>query len=167
VTGAFDAFRWRVPLQAADGGALLVAKMEELIGLGAGKEPALAHADAAGAAQAARSAPGIAARPEATAATAAAIAPTRGLLPVAIGAEPAVAPARGAAHAETQAAAGKDSAAVAASAQRPEAERRSGIRPRPTEPKIFVSPRAPDDPGPDGSGDELKLGALRASGAKA
>jgi HemY protein len=45
VTGALDAFRWRVPVEAIDkrAGALLSAKMEALVGLGAGA-PALARA---------------------------------------------------------------------------------------------------------------------------
>src|SRR5215831_12116138 len=44
VTGALDAFRWRVPVEAIDksAGALLSAKMEALVGFAAG-EPALAH----------------------------------------------------------------------------------------------------------------------------
>jgi HemY protein len=49
VTGALDAFRWRVPVEAIDqpAGALLAAKVEALVGLGAGAEPALGHAGAA------------------------------------------------------------------------------------------------------------------------
>ena len=49
VTGALDAFRWRVPVEAIDApaGALLSAKVEALVGLGAGGEPALAHAGSA------------------------------------------------------------------------------------------------------------------------
>ena len=43
VTGALDAFRWRVPVEE-QGGALLAAKVEALAGLGAGPEPALEHA---------------------------------------------------------------------------------------------------------------------------
>jgi HemY protein len=48
VTGALDAFRWRVPVEAIDqpAGALLAAKVEALVGLGASAEPALAHAGA-------------------------------------------------------------------------------------------------------------------------
>src|SRR5262249_51911058 len=44
VTGALDAFRWRVPVEAIDqpAGALLSAKLGALIGFAAG-EPALAH----------------------------------------------------------------------------------------------------------------------------
>ena len=40
VTGALDAFRWRVPVEERAGGALLTAKVEALVGLGAGAEPA-------------------------------------------------------------------------------------------------------------------------------
>ena len=51
VTGALDAFRWRVPVEAAaSGGALLSAKVEALVGLGAGREPAHRASDAAAAA---------------------------------------------------------------------------------------------------------------------
>jgi HemY protein len=46
VTGALDAFRWRVPVEE-HGGALLAAKVEALAGLGAGPEPALEHAGTA------------------------------------------------------------------------------------------------------------------------
>jgi HemY protein len=48
VTGALDAFRWRVPVEAVDGqaGRLLSAKVEALAGLGARPETALAHAGA-------------------------------------------------------------------------------------------------------------------------
>ena len=44
VTGALDAFRWRVPVEVIDapGGALLAAKVEALVGLGAAAEPRLA-----------------------------------------------------------------------------------------------------------------------------
>ena len=44
VTGALDAFRWRVPVEVIDapGGALLAAKDEALVGLGAATEPRLA-----------------------------------------------------------------------------------------------------------------------------
>jgi HemY protein len=46
VTGALDAFRWRVPVEE-HGGALLAAKVEALAGLGAGPEPTLELAGAA------------------------------------------------------------------------------------------------------------------------
>jgi HemY protein len=44
VTGALDAFSWRVPVAAVGepAGALVRAKVEALVGLGAGAEPALA-----------------------------------------------------------------------------------------------------------------------------
>ena len=47
VTGALDAFRWRVPVEAADEGAaaLLSAKVEALVGLGAEAEPVIEHRD--------------------------------------------------------------------------------------------------------------------------
>src|SRR5215475_12710724 len=45
VTGALDAFRWRVPVEAIDkpAGALLSAKLGTLVGFAAAGEPALAH----------------------------------------------------------------------------------------------------------------------------
>ena len=45
VTGALDSFRWRVPVEAIDApaGAILAAKVEALVGLGAGGDQALAH----------------------------------------------------------------------------------------------------------------------------
>jgi HemY protein len=48
VTGALDAFRWRVPVEAIDkpAGALLSAKLGALVGFAAGSEPALAHRSA-------------------------------------------------------------------------------------------------------------------------
>ncbi|HEY7084150.1 MAG TPA: heme biosynthesis HemY N-terminal domain-containing protein [Hyphomicrobiaceae bacterium] len=48
VTGALDAFRWRVPVEAIDkpAGALLSAKLGALVGFAVGNEPALAHRSA-------------------------------------------------------------------------------------------------------------------------
>ena len=45
MSGALDAFRWRVPVEAVDApaGALLSAKVEALVGLGAEADPALAN----------------------------------------------------------------------------------------------------------------------------
>src|SRR5262249_26979791 len=40
-------------------------------------------------------------------------------------------------------------------------------RPRTRQPEVFIPPRPPDDPGPEGSADDLSLGGFRASGAKA
>ena len=45
VTGALDAFRWRVPVEET-GGAVLTARAEAMAALGAGSEPLIAHPDA-------------------------------------------------------------------------------------------------------------------------
>ena len=164
-TGAFDAFRWRAPLEALDGpaGALLAAKMEELVGIGAGKvdkDVSSAHAGASGRSLDAapeKSKEGLGA-PAVRVADAREDrdAPARGSVPTAIATEPVVEPARV-----------KEAARVAAppvvgdAAPRQPGLERKGGQPRTLEPRIFVSPPAPDDPGPDAGGDELEIGALR------
>jgi HemY protein len=157
VTGALDAFRWRVPAEAIDApaGALLKAKVEALVGLGAGSEPALEHAKSADAATAHAETIEVAQKP-----------------PVPV--EPASVPPSGPtkpvdlpvhrASAETAPAGGnaQDHPAHAVLVEREgQASIRSGEealpkpvisqkRPRKTvEPKIFIPPRAPDDPGPE------------------
>jgi len=214
VTGALDAFRWRVPVEAIDkrAGALLSAKMGALVGLGAGA-PALAHAAAGSATpvtpteaptqappQATQSStlapsltPALAMGPSDAPACAATptghSAPMRDTGPTATATEPK----DGAAHAEAEGERqlserlGRAAAAIAASAagaglpgnatgtkdvvaNRPQALPR---RHTTVEPKIFVSPRAPDDPGletePGSRGVDggLELQSSRPGGAKA
>jgi HemY protein len=221
VTGAFDVFRWRVPVAAVDepAGALLSARVEALVGLGAGGEPMLADpakAESAAAfpdvvtaevitqpaaapieAPASLTAP---TRPAAVPASAPAEAsPIAARAPAERSPPPASVPAGGAdrlAHAKTEAddlkerieqAAERAAAAIAgpkpavpkpavpktappkpAAAKAPPA---APERPRNAgEPKIFVPPRAPDDPGPDPTGatdDGVEFGPFRPSGAKA
>ena len=166
VTGAFDAFRWRVPVEPVDGpaGALLAAKMEELVGIGADKEAALA--DAGTSAQAHGAAPekgGESGGPTALAAEATGRGePARGSVPTTVTAEPLAEPAR-----VRDAARVAEPPIVSDGAPRQPGQERRGGQARTFEPKIFVSPRAPDDPGPEGGGEELEIGALRPSGAKA
>ena len=166
VTGAFDAFRWRVPVEPVDGpaGALLAAKMEELVGIGADKGAALA--DAGTSAQTPSTAPeksGEGLQPTALAAEATGKGePARASVPTTVTAEPLAEPVRV-----------KDAARVAEppvdsdGASRQAGLERRGGQPRTFEPKIFVSPRAPDDPGPESGGEELEIGSLRPFGAKA
>jgi len=171
VTGALDAFRWRVPGEAVDtpAAARLAARVEALAGLGvvaassalAGEErpePAartlevVPRTEPAPAADTGRSAPSLPAKPAsqpapADTAPAAAAAPP----------QPAAVPA----------------VAAAPAPEEPPARPAAPAMPRRArkviEPRIFVSPRPPDDPGPDPApeGEGLDLGPLRPSGAKA
>ena len=198
VTGALDAFRWRVPVEE-QGGALLAAKVEALAGLGAALEPALEHA---GAVKPAAAFPPIETvepleRPAAVAApaeTAVATIPSPATEP-----RPAAAARTSRARARSkddlrerirlaaQRAIAASDTPEAAPAARPAIEKPPAPRPappkpaavkRPTpqpvrvrksgEPKIFVPPRAPDDPGPEATEDSaLDIGPLGPSGAKA
>jgi HemY protein len=175
-TGAFDAFRWRVPLEPLDGpaGALLATKMEELVGIGADKadkDVSLAHAGAIGESLGAapvNSQEGLGA-PAVRVADArlgeekrGRDAPARGSVPTTIASEPVAepAPVKDAARAAAPPVVGD------AALRQPGLERKGGPA-RTLEPRIFVPPRAPDDPGPDAGGDELEIGALRPSAAKA
>jgi HemY protein len=197
VTGALDAFRWRVPVEE-QGGALLAAKVEALAGLGAALEPALEYA---GAVKPAAAFPPIETvepleRPAAVAAPAETAVAT--IPPPATEPRPAAA-ARTSAPGEVeddlrerirlaaQRAIAASDTPEAAPAARPAIEKPPAPRPappkpaavkRPTpqpvrvrksgEPKIFVPPRAPDDPGPEATEDSaLDLGPLGPSGAKA
>src|SRR5262245_50927972 len=165
VTGALDAFRWRVPVEPidADGGALLAAKVEALVGLGASSQltaDASAHAIAA---------PGGPASMNASEAT---------LRP---GPQPSAA-----VEPPTPAAAEAAARSGPTGLAEPATERRAPLRPqaagvsgraatapigraRPAaEPRIFVPPRAPDDPGTGAAEDEeVLVPDLRGSVAKA
>jgi HemY protein len=168
VTGALDAFRWRVPAEASDtpAGALLNAKVKALAGLGGGGEPALTHA-----APAPAGAPQTLDRPTAPAAEAREPEPERPPAPVPVGArsgptasasEPTDrAPADGLAKEDDlgeRIRVAAQRAIAASAAQMAAADPRTGDgavgkkrqtprQPNTIEPKIFVSPRAPDDPG--------------------
>jgi hypothetical protein len=216
VTGALDAFRWRVPVEAIDqpAGALLSAKVEALVGLGAGADPVLAHTSAV---------QPVAAYPPTETAEAvdqpaiASVEPAREAAPLP---KPVVTTPAAAAPAAMPVApppvaanAAVDADVVASTNRSPPAEAvdedelRERIRlaaqraiasssapatvtvkptftkspaPKPAavartqapappprvrktvEPKIFVPPRAPDDPGPDPiDGDDIDTGPLR------
>jgi HemY protein len=174
VTGTLDAFRWRVPVEAIDApkGALLASKVEALVGLGAGGEPALEHRGGDGPTrtfppaqtveaidkpaplpkQEPAAAPKPAAVPavEAVARTPEPPAPIAARIAVDAG-EPAEAPA-----------------AVEDPAPRRRPEPAPAARKKPIETKIFVPPRAPDDPGPEpDESTGLGIGPFRPSEAKA
>ena len=215
VTGALDAFRWRVPVEE-HGGALLAAKVEALAGLGAGLEPALEHAGAAKPAAAFPATETVEAveRPVPVATPAdivVAPVPPPSAEPKPAAAAPASAPREVLPVAARVAAAGdarsggrrlarahkargakgrccvqpsrdrgcddrkpatQKPAPPKPSAPKPAAARRAEAPPararKAGEPKIFVPPRAPDDPGPEATEDSaLEIGPLRPSGAKA
>jgi HemY protein len=220
VTGMLDAFAWRVPVAAVNepAGALLSAKVEALVGLGAGPERALV--DPAKTAATVPEAQTVEAeRQVITVPSAAAVsltAPTRPTTPVeavpaatAAPAEPVPPPAaaersedvdgkrpapgvdddedglreririaaqRAVAASNAQASTAPNAKMSAANAVATSTAKKTPSAPlsRPrksAEPKIFVPPRAPDDPGPDpaspGGDQELGLGPFRPTGAKA
>jgi HemY protein len=182
VTGTLDAFRWRVPVEAIDEpvGALLHAKVEALVGLGAGAEAMLAHQ-------------AIPAAPSAIAIATATVAVPKVSDPVEATIETTLPPAprsetqeRGAEppSIEPVAALKSEPTSLADAAARTEPQVPSSVvrnamaiatskpatRPmqshKVVEPKIFIPPRAPDDPGPD-EAEGLEAGPFRPSEAKA
>jgi len=167
VTGALDAFRWRVPLEAMDkpAGALVAAKVEELVSLGAGQE-----SGPGGVVVTARGAEATAAleqmAPPVSDDGGKPVMAARGSVPSTI--EPAQLrnPARRQAQ---QSDAAQDQGLPDPFPQARAANlERSPMRPAPaTAPKDFVPPRAPDDPGPDASGDDFEFGPYQSSGVKA
>ena len=155
VTGALDAFQWRVPVESVDrgDGEMLAAKLEELVALGGpqGGGPA----DEA-----------VAAKKTVDDAT------TIEVVPITEPVRKADAPAgrtpetRKKSEAAEQKAESVPAAAAAAAARRatasvpPTSSSRSKAQPaseprRKPEPRIFVPPPAPDDPGPEGSQEDI------------
>jgi HemY protein len=161
LTGAFDAFCWRVPAEVeAAAGATLSTRWEELARLDLGKERALDEG-------AATASPLAVLPAEAEALDRPA--------PPKVLAQPGPPEQAKDPGAEAAGEAGRPPALPPAAAAPREAPRQGerspqpgALRPRPSAtPAIFVPPRAPDDPGPDASGDDFELGAFRPSGAKA
>ncbi len=211
VSGALDAFRWRVPVEAVDApaGALLSAKVEALVGLGAEADPALANpasskpaaafppTETAVAIDAPSAVPAEAAREVAAppAPAVVTVAPVREAAPPPKPVEPSPLAASVASDAVTKPARPPQAEApdeddlrerIRLAAQRaiaasnvpePVAAKSAPVKtvpakrmqapppPRPrrtAEPKIFVPPRAPDDPGPEPTdGDGLTASPLR------
>jgi HemY protein len=146
-TGVLDAFRWRVPVEpiGADGGALLAAKVEALVGLGAGAPAPLSPvASVAPTSAELRALDSPASRAPAMLGQAARAANSEGVgRPTnETGQVAALEPVAGA------------QGPASAGARKPGANSR---RVRPAEPKIFVPPRAPDDPGTGAAEDEALL----------
>ena len=168
VSGALDAFQWRVPVETVDkvGDELLAQKIEELVALGAARE-----IDSAAEVQAPTTQTGPAAvnppAREAAAdadvieaeAVAEAAARTALATPEAPAEKPAIAPAAAPAAPAAPSSSGNGSAkpATTSQASAPAAApngSNGGAPVGPTtsraavEPAVFVPPRAPDDPGP-------------------
>jgi len=162
VTGALDAFSWRVPVEVADASAaaLLSAKVEALVGLGAEAEPVIEHRERTQPAETVRGetieplvikpTPKPVPAPEVEAVVVLppvkpAPQPTpKKPEPAAARSEPDITPPKVVAKPVPQSGDSMDERP----ASRP-------ARPRkPVEPKIFVPPRAPDDPGPEMSEDD-------------
>ena len=166
VTGALDAFRWRVPVEVIDapGGALLAAKVEALVGLGAATEPRLAPSAAPVVAAGAEVIEGSRREDRPIALTAAHLPAPQ---PRAAIAEPGPSgslplPAEPVPKAETPPRIGATGLPIRKSAAGPGRARPAA------EPKIFVPPRPPDDPGTGpAEEDQAPVTDLRGSAAKA
>lgn len=141
VTATLDAFAWRVPAETIDKveGDVLAAKMEALVPLGAMPETVIEHAAA----------------------------PVQAAPPPAAASQPHSAPVEDA-QATTIRPAQQNAAASTDLIRMREPPVHTDVRPKPavavaslgdrsqtgktTKPRIFVPPRAPDDPGPDNAG---------------
>lgn len=193
VTGALDAFQWRVPVEAMEkpDATLLNEKIEELVKLGNRPEPAIEQAPVIEASPrpstAARPAadaeiieevtrPETPARKEPDPATpesteTKAEAPKPAPTSVEAGPEPAKpAPAKPAPESVREPVAAKEKPLAGERDAGPTAQPvGSPVKtypqpfrsaPRAADPKIFVPPRAPDDPGPDDSGEDVRPSAM-------
>ncbi len=149
VTGALDAFQWRVPVESLESGAanVLGERLEELLAISAPTSPAHASANAAPARPRTNQvsvpqhddvvdAEAVTVRPEALSKSPAALqnAPKQRVAEVTVvkpaQEKPAVTPPKA-----------QDAATVSKGVSKPD--------PKIPDPKIFVAPRAPDDPGLD------------------
>jgi HemY protein len=151
VTGALDAFRWRVSVESVDrgDGEMLAAKLEELVALG-GPEGGSAANEAPPPRKTVDDATTIEVVPVTEAARPAKTKPE----PVAKTSEPPkkASPAKPAA--ETVPAARQSSTSVPQTSARTKSQAASETRRKP-EPRIFVAPTAPDDPGPEGAQEDI------------
>jgi HemY protein len=158
VTGALDAFQWKVPVESADKAdqELLAAKLEEFVALGARPEaaieakPVTTATDASDAADVPpkdkdANADGGASGPSATAPASAES--ETAITTSADAAKPNPAQARAAPERTTGTSPAPHAAAFAKVDTSP--AKRAPARTMTETPRMFVSPRAPDDPGPD------------------
>jgi HemY protein len=174
VTGVLDAYRWRVPVEAIDaaGGALLAAKVEALVGLGAASEgrfetrtqaavaPGAARILEAGEGSDRAAAPAVAQPAPAKAAP-----ETR---PSALEPRTEQVPSKAARSREDPEGADRQARPVPSSAPGQKARPSVKRTQAPAEPRIYVPPHAPDDPGTEPVEDQsLPLPYLRGSPAKA
>ena len=187
VTGALDAFQWRVPVEMVGGSntELLARKAEELVALGAPTvieaEPAIAPTQSAAKAAAAK--PATAPQRSSSVTEAVVVAdPGKPKAPAVAAAEPQVPkaakpaaaepakPAPAPAHAAAMPAMVKSVAPAVqpvATAQAKTATAKPASAPvrKPgeagKEPRIFVVPHAPDDPGPDAADGESQVKGVR------
>ncbi len=160
VTGRLDAFQWRVPAEALDPSSadLVASRIEELLAISGPASDDISSDDISGGKQREtaplrRDAASVADAETVTVAPARSVRAGSSQPAAAVGAQPASAPAASAPAATTQAAS-KPAARVQPAAANPPAS-----APAKAEPKIFVAPHAPDDPGPDNSTDESDLEA--------
>jgi HemY protein len=145
-TGQLDAMRWAVPeAVTGEGAAALAARLEALLGLGgAASEVRIETAPAAAETAAKPRSATVQAAPPEMAGDASASLPATPAPPASAPAVPArIAPPSGEA-------AGAADTPLASTPPEPAAAARPRPR-RPVEPRIFVPPRAPDDPGADAS----------------
>jgi HemY protein len=154
VTGALDAFQWRVPVESVDrgDGDVLAAKLEELVALGAPRTGATEEA---------------AARKKVDDATTIEVVPVTEAKPAREAQEAAAKKPEAERPELSQKAATAKPTTVTAPPARPsgasvpptvstrsKGQAASEQRRKP-EPRIFVPPHAPDDPGPDGAQDDI------------
>jgi HemY protein len=181
VTGALDAFQWRAPVEAGSdqSAASLAAKVEALIALGSAAEARTATARTqppptqAPAAIAVPPGPRPAAAPARTLPPAAVVTPPQAAPPAPA---PKVAPPLAERHIEPDEILEPTDApyrqrTASTPAPKPQPAPKPALPPsqprvrKPAEPKIFVPPHAPDDPGPEPAEDDFS--AYPPSGAKA
>ena len=152
VTGALDAFRWRVPVESMDrgDGEMLAAKLEELVALG-GPDGGGSADEVAAARKTVDDATTIEVVPITEPARQAKPKPE----PVAKTSEPPRKASPSKPAAETAPAARQGNTSVPqTSTARTKSQAASETR-RKAEPRIFVPPPAPDDPGPEGAQEDV------------
>ncbi len=152
ITGALDAFRWRVPVESMDrgDGEMLAAKLEELVALG-GPDGGGSADEVAAARKTVDDATTIEVVPITEPARQAKPKPE----PVAKTSEPPRKASPSKPAAETAPAARQGNTSVPqTSTARTKSQAASETR-RKAEPRIFVPPPAPDDPGPEGAQEDV------------
>jgi HemY protein len=161
VTGALDAFQWRVPVESMDrgDGEMLAAKLEELVALG-GPEGGSSADEVAAARKKVDDATTIEVVPvteparKAGASTGNAAEPQRKTAPAKPVPQSAPESAPESAPVIAPAARQTTASVPPTSSGRTKSQSETETRRKP-QPRIFVPPPAPDDPGPEGSQEEI------------